>query len=149
MRLIRIALTFTLALGSAAPSPAQTFTTLYSFTGGSDGANPLAGVVQDPRLNLHGTTSGGGNPYCNIGCGVIYELDTEGRESSYAFCEHARNHWFLVKGSRGDSLPTEGDQLARLARSLGTTAADLREDYRRVTRRARAVMERLFYGKED
>ena len=35
------------------------------------------------------------------------------------------------------------------ARSLGTTASDLREDYRRVTRRARGVMERLFYGKES
>jgi len=81
--------------------------------------------------------------------GAIAAGDAAALRDSYVFCERTRNYWFLVKGSRGDSLPTEGDQLARLARSLGTAAADLREDYRRVTRRARAVMERLFYGKED
>jgi glutamate-ammonia-ligase adenylyltransferase len=75
--------------------------------------------------------------------------DAAALTESYQFCERTRNHWFLVKGTRGDSLPTEADQLARLARSLGTTASDLREDYRRVTRRARSVMERLFYGKES
>ena len=35
-----------------------------------------------------------------------------------------------------------------LARALDTTPTDLREDYRRVTRRSRAVMERLFYGRD-
>jgi len=33
-----------------------------------------------------------------------------------------------------------------LARSLETTPGELRSDYRRVTRRARAVVDRLFYG---
>lgn len=65
---------------------------------------------------------------------------------AYRFCERTRNRWFLVKGGPGDSLPTRGDDLAKLARSLGTSATELREQYRRVTRRARAVMERLFYG---
>jgi len=67
--------------------------------------------------------------------------------AAYRFCERTRNRWYLVKGSPGDALPTQGDQLARLARSLGTTGGDLREHYRRVTRRARHVVERLFYGK--
>ena len=48
--------------------------------------------------------------------------------------------------SPGDALPTEPHQLSRLARSLGTTPAALRDEYRRVTRRARRVVERLFYG---
>jgi hypothetical protein len=48
---------------------------------------------------------------------------------------------FLVNSGPGDSLPP----LRWLARSLETTPAQLREDYRRVTRRARRVMERLFY----
>jgi len=39
--------------------------------------------------------------------------------------------------------------MAALARSLGMTTTDLRETYRRVTRRSRNVMERLFYGKSD
>ena len=80
--------------------------------------------------------------------GAISPADAAALKESYAFCERTRNHWYLVKGTRGDSLPTEAEQLAHLARSLGTTASDLREDYRRVTRRARGVVERLFYGKE-
>jgi hypothetical protein len=36
--------------------------------------------------------------------------------------------------------------LSRLARSLDTTPSALREQYRRVTRRARQVVQRLFYG---
>ena len=32
------------------------------------------------------------------------------------------------------------------SRSLDTTASALREDYRRVTRQARRVVDRLFYG---
>jgi [glutamine synthetase] adenylyltransferase / [glutamine synthetase]-adenylyl-L-tyrosine phosphorylase len=77
-------------------------------------------------------------------------LDSDDRATlaaAYRFCERTRNRWYLVKGSPGDALPTQGDQLSRLARSLGTTGGELREQYRRVTRRARQVVERLFYGK--
>ncbi len=79
-------------------------------------------------------------------------LDPDDREilaDAYRFCERARNRWFLVKGAPGDSLPTKAEQMAALARSLGMTAADLRENYRRVTRRSRNVVERVFYGKVD
>jgi glutamate-ammonia-ligase adenylyltransferase len=65
---------------------------------------------------------------------------------AYRFCERTRNRWFLVNSAPGDSLPQQPEKLARLARSLGTTGPDLREEYRRVTRRARRVVERLFYG---
>ena len=66
---------------------------------------------------------------------------------AYRFCERTRNRWFLVKGAPGDSLPTRPEQLAPLARSLGASPAELREQYRRATRRARNVVERVFYGK--
>jgi glutamate-ammonia-ligase adenylyltransferase len=54
-----------------------------------------------------------------------------------------------VKGAPGDALPTATDQLGALARSLGTSGGELRDHYRRVTRRARAVVERLFYETPD
>jgi uncharacterized repeat protein (TIGR03803 family) len=41
-------------------SPSGSLTTLWSFTGGSDGANPWAGLVQGSDSNFYGTTSGGG-----------------------------------------------------------------------------------------
>jgi uncharacterized repeat protein (TIGR03803 family) len=43
---------------------------LYSFTGGSDGAGPFAGLVRDPAGNLYGTTYIGGD----FGVGVIFKL---------------------------------------------------------------------------
>ena len=46
---------------------------------------------------------------------------------------------------RGDEAHHQ-DDLLHLARSLGTTPSALREDYRRVIRRSRRVVERLFYG---
>ncbi|HEX9531020.1 MAG TPA: putative nucleotidyltransferase substrate binding domain-containing protein, partial [Acidimicrobiales bacterium] len=78
--------------------------------------------------------------------GHIDQGDADVLADAYRYCERARNRLFLVRGQAGDSLPTQADQLARLARSLDTTPAALRDSYRRVTRRARAVVERLFYG---
>jgi glutamate-ammonia-ligase adenylyltransferase len=81
--------------------------------------------------------------------GVLGGDDHTVLAQAYRFLERTRNRWFLVKGSPDDSLPRHAEQLARLARSLDTTPTALRENYRRVTRRARRVVERLFYGKED
>jgi len=66
---------------------------------------------------------------------------------AYRFCERTRNRWFLVKGEPHDSLPQLAENLARLSQSLETTPQELRDDYRRVTRRARQVVERVFYGR--
>ena len=62
---------------------AQTFTLLYSFTGGADGANPSARVVRDSKGNLYGTTVNGGNPGCFVGagCGTVFKLDATGKET--------------------------------------------------------------------
>ncbi|MDQ4132939.1 MAG: hypothetical protein M3179_06950, partial [Actinomycetota bacterium] len=81
--------------------------------------------------------------------GVLSGADRAALAEAYRFCERTRNRWFLVKGAPDDSLPAQPEQLARLARSLGTSPQELRESYRRVTRRCRQVVERLFYGKSD
>jgi uncharacterized repeat protein (TIGR03803 family) len=58
--------------------PAGDETVLYSFTGGTDGAEPYAGVIRDSAGNLYGTTySGGANTYY----GTVYEVDTAGSET--------------------------------------------------------------------
>ena len=79
--------------------------------------------------------------------GALAPEDRRVLGEAYRFCERTRNRWFLVKGAPDDALPRTPENLARLARSLGTTPQELRESYRRVTRRARQVVERLFYGK--
>jgi glutamate-ammonia-ligase adenylyltransferase len=78
--------------------------------------------------------------------GALGPDDAEVLSLAYRFCEATRNRLYLTRGHPGDALPPPGHQLTTLARSLGTTAPELRDQYRRLTRRARRVTERLFYG---
>jgi len=57
---------------------------LYSFTGGTDGANPMAALVRDADGNLYGTTFAGGlasAEQCPSGCGVVFKIDPAGTET--------------------------------------------------------------------
>ena len=56
-------------------------TVLHSFTGRADGANPLAGLIQDNAGNLYGTTFSGGSTACAGGCGVVFKLAPTGKET--------------------------------------------------------------------
>jgi glutamate-ammonia-ligase adenylyltransferase len=82
------------------------------------------------------------------GQGAIAAGDAEALRAAYRLCEATRDRWYLVGAAPAgvDALPTRIEDIGRLARSLGTTPAGLRADYRRVTRRCRRVVERLFYG---
>jgi len=75
-----------LALGTDRLADAQTFTVLYSFAGyPTDGGRPVAGLSMNATGNLYGTTRYGGNnkscPGYGIGCGTVFELDTNGVET--------------------------------------------------------------------
>ena len=71
---------------------------LYAFTGGTDGAWPVANLVMDAAGNLYGTTEFGGDtvdPPCTStgyipGCGVVFKIDTSGNETVlYTFCSQS------------------------------------------------------------
>ncbi len=78
--------------------------------------------------------------------GILAATDAEALNQSHLWLSHVRNRLCLVRGTPTNSLPTRADELGRLSASLDLTASALRDQYRRVTRRARAVTERLFYG---
>jgi uncharacterized repeat protein (TIGR03803 family) len=72
-------------------SDRQTFTVLYTFTGGADGEFPSASPIRDWAGNLYSTTVNGGDDlscsYSGIpGCGVVFKLDPTGKETAlYTF----------------------------------------------------------------
>jgi len=62
-------------------APNGTETVLYSFTGGSDGSGPYAGLIMDKKRNLYSTTVGGGSTNCTGGCGTVFKLAPNGTET--------------------------------------------------------------------
>lgn len=60
-------------------------TTLYAFTGGTDGSNPSGALLFDAAGNIYGTTFFGGTGPCNnygyLGCGTIFKLAPDGTET--------------------------------------------------------------------
>jgi glutamate-ammonia-ligase adenylyltransferase len=58
---------------------------------------------------------------------------------------------FLVRGRPGDQLPRQGLELGGVARACGygpdIDPGQFLDDYRRVTRHARAVVDHVFYDR--
>jgi uncharacterized repeat protein (TIGR03803 family) len=82
-------------------------TTLYSFTGGNDGANPYAGLVQGSDGSFYGTTYFGGT----YGNGTVFKISTNGVLTSlYSFSggNDGANPYYagLVQGSDGSFYGT-------------------------------------------
>jgi glutamate-ammonia-ligase adenylyltransferase len=84
--------------------------------------------------------------------GLLAEHDLIGGDElrslieSYLFCTRTRLRLHLQVGRAVDSLPTDPDDLRSLSASLGfDRPSELRDQYRRVTRRARRVFEARFY----
>lgn len=57
-------------------------TTLYTFTGGRDGATPSGRLLRDKAGNLYGTAQGGGiiSDMCPSGCGLLFKVEPTGTE---------------------------------------------------------------------
>jgi [glutamine synthetase] adenylyltransferase / [glutamine synthetase]-adenylyl-L-tyrosine phosphorylase len=83
--------------------------------------------------------------------GLLDPEDAVVLEESYRFCERARNARYLVTSQPGDALPGGADDvhIGRLLGFIHAPQAELRDEFRRVTRRARRVVERVFYGRTD
>jgi uncharacterized repeat protein (TIGR03803 family) len=61
-------------------TPGGTEKVLYAFTGGADGANPIASLIRDKSGNLYGTSEFGGDAGgCGgTGCGTVFKLSSGG-----------------------------------------------------------------------
>jgi glutamate-ammonia-ligase adenylyltransferase len=103
-----------------------------------------------------------------VEAGLVEAADAAALRTAWRFAARIRNAITLVRGRPGDTLPVKHDELTAVARLLGykpaatdmsereasngasswsdTPAAALEEDYRRTARRARKVMDTLFYG---
>ena len=85
-------------------------TNLYSFTGGNDGANPTAGLVQGSDGYFYGTTEGGGtNDVEYGGDGTVFKISPNGALSSlYSFTGGNDPAAALVQGRDGSFYGTTG-----------------------------------------
>lgn len=80
---------------------------------------------------------------------LIPPQDAATLDEAWVLASRVRNAVMLVRGRAGDTFPSDGRELAAVARYLGYDpghVGDMLDDYRRVTRRARGVMEERFYG---
>ncbi|MEU1168606.1 bifunctional glutamine-synthetase adenylyltransferase/deadenyltransferase, partial [Streptomyces sp. NPDC005921] len=81
--------------------------------------------------------------------GLLGAEDAAILDEAWVLATRVRNAVMLVRGRAGDTFPTESRELAAVGRYLGYGdghAGDMLDAYRRTTRRARAVVEELFYG---
>jgi uncharacterized repeat protein (TIGR03803 family) len=92
-------------------------TTLYSFTGGNKGAEPLAGLVQGSDGYFYGTTFGGSEGGVSSGGnGTVFRISSSGALTtlySFDFNDGAGPTAGLVQGSDGNfygTTPAVGNQ---------------------------------------
>lgn len=77
---------------------------------------------------------------------LLGKADFNALRDSYLFCTRVRLRLHLQSGRVLNSLPTDPAASSRLASSLGLDrSSELREQYRKHTRRARTAFEKLFF----
>ncbi|MFF8988406.1 bifunctional [glutamine synthetase] adenylyltransferase/[glutamine synthetase]-adenylyl-L-tyrosine phosphorylase [Streptomyces sp. NPDC014983] len=81
--------------------------------------------------------------------GLLGEEEAAILDEAWVLATRVRNAVMLVRGRAGDTFPTQPRELAAVGRYLGYGeghAGDMLDAYGRTTRRARTVMEELFYN---
>lgn len=92
--------------------------------------------------------------------GLLSPEHAQTLDEAWVLATRVRNGVMLVRGRAGDTFPSDGRELSAMGRYLGYGpgsvapgagpynghSGDMIDDYRRTTRRARAVMDELFYG---
>ncbi|MFD4947184.1 bifunctional [glutamine synthetase] adenylyltransferase/[glutamine synthetase]-adenylyl-L-tyrosine phosphorylase [Streptomyces sp. NPDC058239] len=80
---------------------------------------------------------------------LISGEDAQTLDEAWVLATRVRNAVMLVRGRPGDTFPSGPRELTAVGRYLGYEpghVGDMLDDYRRITRRARAVVEERFYG---
>jgi glutamate-ammonia-ligase adenylyltransferase len=80
---------------------------------------------------------------------LISAEDASILDEAWVLATRVRNAVMLVRGRAGDTFPSDPRELAAVGRYLGYGpghVGDMLDDYRRTTRRARGVVDVLFYG---
>ncbi|MFE0871744.1 bifunctional [glutamine synthetase] adenylyltransferase/[glutamine synthetase]-adenylyl-L-tyrosine phosphorylase [Streptomyces rochei] len=81
--------------------------------------------------------------------GLISAENATTLDEAWVLATRVRNAVMLVRGRAGDTFPTDPRELAAVGRYLGHGpghAGDMLDEYRRTARRARAVVDELFYS---
>src|SRR5699024_9547318 len=81
--------------------------------------------------------------------GLLSAEDSAQLAAAWTMATEVRSAVMLFRGRTAEALPVEHTELEATARLLGYAAGtghDLKDDYLRTTRHARAVMEQRFYG---
>jgi [glutamine synthetase] adenylyltransferase / [glutamine synthetase]-adenylyl-L-tyrosine phosphorylase len=84
-----------------------------------------------------------------VTAGLLAESDRDVLAAAWLLAARIRDNLMLVRGRPSDVLPTSPPELSAVARLTGYGPGESRallDDYRRSARRARSVMERVFYG---
>ncbi len=87
-----------------------------------------------------------------VAADLLEEGDAAALEAAWEFAGRIRNTAMLVRGKASDTIPTDARENAQVAQTLGYGrggASHLLDDWGRTARRARNVVNRLFYGLEE
>jgi uncharacterized repeat protein (TIGR03803 family) len=100
-------------------SSGWSYSVLYVFKGGHDGANPIGNLTFDAAGNLYGATQNGGDPTCfnGEGCGTVFELSPLSGGGWKETVLH------VFSGHDGDG-PVGGVILDSAGNLYGTTSSD-------------------------